>query len=95
MATRIAINPRPTRIGFAAMPQHGVQILAQKPGPVSVIDQAKQYYKAAIALVGGLLAIAPQIVVPEPAAGYVSTAVVILTGIMTYLKANEIWVADL
>lgn len=98
MATkqRIVLNPVPSRVGFAGLGAPGtVQVLDTKPGTVTWLDQAKQYYKAAIALIGGLLAILPQIVVPEPAAGWVSTGIVVLTGVLTYLKANEQWVDGL
>ena len=84
--------PRPG-VGLLSGPP--IRVVDEKPGPVTVLDQAKQYYKAAIALIGGILAVLPQVVVPEPAAGWVSAAIVTLTGVLTYLKANEVWVSAL
>lgn len=97
MATkkRVEISPHPSPVGFAGLQPAGAMVVDEKPGTVTTIDRAKQYYKAAITLCGGLLVVLSQVVVPEPADGWVATAIVTLTAVLTYLKANEIWVDGL
>lgn len=75
-------------------------VVNQANGTVGLGDKVKGYYKGLITAVGAILVVLTQLsafvgFIPGPVAGYVSTGIVILTAVSTFLKSNEVWVQKL
>lgn len=75
-------------------------VLQAVPGPVTVLDKAKGYYKGIIAALGSLVIIINEVTplfnfLPGQDKHYVTVAVAVVTGVLTFLKSNEHWVDDL
>ncbi|MDQ2636162.1 MAG: hypothetical protein M3Y83_04695 [Actinomycetota bacterium] len=72
-----------------------VQVLATKPGELTWRDKLKAYYHALIVFVGSVLAVLSVVELPAEYGKWVSTAVLILTTVLTALKSNEVWISEL
>ncbi len=95
----------PTDLGMEAAPQKmqvklagdRATVVAIKAGNVTIIDKLKKYYKAIIALVGGIVLLLNQITPMTAMLGAstqhaISVALVFLTSLLVFLKSNEHWV---
>lgn len=76
-----------------------VEVVKTTPGPVTLIQKIKLYYKAIIAFIGTLLVLltSPEIgflghLLPADQQHWLSVGIGILTVVLTFLKENEHWV---
>lgn len=75
-------------------------VVNQANGTVGLLDQLKAYYHTAITVIGAILIALTQIAtfanwVPGPVGGYITVGIAFLTGLLNFLKSNEVWVQKL
>ena len=77
-----------------------VKVVKETTGPVNFLQNLAGYYKTLIALVSGILVVANEITpvldfIPGQYKQYVTTAIVFVGAVLTFLKSNEHWVDSL
>lgn len=75
-------------------------VVNQVNGTLGLADQLKAYYHTAITVLGAVLIALAQLAtlanwIPGPVGGYVTVGIAFLTGLLNFLKSNEVWVQKL
>ena len=75
-------------------------VIDSKPGPVTKVDKAKEYYHTIIAVVTAILAFLTEVgpigdALGDPVKTWVTGAIVFIGALLTFLKSNEVWVQRL
>lgn len=96
---KIVQSPRVTTFVAGGGRDVPAQVIVDKvkPGKVTLLDKAKAYYKATIAVVGAILVLLNEMtplshLLPAAAQHYFTVTVAAVTAISVLLKRNEQWV---
>lgn len=69
-----------------------VKVVDEKPGPLSLLDKLKAYYKFLLAAVGAIVVIVNELTPVLGHAHWFTVAASLVTAVSVALKSNEHWV---